>query len=102
MLLSFCFDFKAYLRRAIAHQGQGLNQEAKEDLSQLLAIEPNNKRAKVPIMYDFFFFAGGTILSVYQYKCKLKFSASSELNSSYPMHSTLQNMSGLRRVSYIE
>lgn len=50
----FCFEFIAYLRRAIAHQGQGLNKEAKEDLSQVLAIEPNNKRAKVHIFYEIF------------------------------------------------
>ena len=58
--------FIAYLRRAIAHQGQGLNQEAREDLSQVLAIEPNNKRAKVRIFFSFFF-AGSTISSIDQY-----------------------------------
>lgn len=62
-LFLFCFEFIAFLRRAIAQQGQGLNIEAKEDLSQVLAIEPNNKRAKVLFFfYFFFFFAGSTIL----------------------------------------
>ena len=52
MFFLLSIEFIAYLRRAIAHQGQGLNQEAKEDLSQLLAIEPNNKRAKVVTFYE--------------------------------------------------
>ena len=37
----------AYLRRSLAHQGQGLKERATEDLYKALSIDPSNKRAKV-------------------------------------------------------
>jgi len=49
-MFCFCFFknlFIAYLRRSIAQRSQGLYEEATADLYKVLAIEPNNKRAKV-------------------------------------------------------
>lgn len=39
-------NVKAYLRRSLAHQGQGLKERATEDLYKALSIDPSNKRAK--------------------------------------------------------
>ena len=47
--------FIAYLRRSIAQRSQGLCEEATADLYKVLAIEPNNKRAKVVVKLIYFY-----------------------------------------------
>ena len=56
-MFCFCFFkifFIAYLRRSIAQRSQGLYEEATTDLYKVLAIEPNNKRAKVVVKLIYF------------------------------------------------